>query len=194
MDRVAILLAGLPNCGKTTAAEIAAGEWADESISVGDEVRSRAAAEIEGEPSGEQIGDWLWEQYRQYGRSIFPRWMISQLKRQDVSKRTVVDGVRAPETYDVLETYFDYVSLIYISSPFEQRYERMKNRARSGEDQYGTEYLRRRDARDRSYGTTALETHEEVCHRIENVRSEEEFERRISETVGVVSRNTSYVS
>jgi dephospho-CoA kinase len=105
----AFALAGLPGCGKSTAAEFIEDEIqsrGEEAVAteVSDYVRARFEAEHDGEVNDNELGDWAAGVKAQNGPDHFVREMAEA--HVESGKHTVISGVRSPAEADAVRDVF----------------------------------------------------------------------------------------
>lgn len=143
---LAIGLAGLPAAGKSYIAEVLADrmshEGVTETISMGDAIRERAPDGLDSDELGEFAAD-----AREEDPCQIPRWVTELAERKDTD-RFVIDGVRSPADYHVLNQHFAEFYLVHVHAAFEFRVNRIRDRGREGEEDFDRNDLLKRDAHE----------------------------------------------
>lgn len=152
-----ICTVGYPGCGKSVVVEVAE-EVGIPTVIMGNRVRERAVAELgdelaEGEDSESKlIGEWATEQRKKHGNEIVSKWTVAYVFSSIEDGTVLIDGVRSPEEIEVFEESFENVYVIKIESDIENRFNRIKDRGRDGEEELDISGLRERDSREEEWG------------------------------------------
>lgn len=152
----AICTVGLPGAGKSVV-EAVASELGLATITMGDCVRKRAAAEGVGESGNSlsnSIGEWVTEQREIHGKGVVSEWVIEALSEEH--NTVLIDGLRSPEEYERFTDTFETTTLIHIKSPLDVRSRRLRERGRDGEEQFSDEEFKKRDERELEWGVGEL--------------------------------------
>ena len=110
-DQHAFVLAGLPGCGKSTAAHIIETELennyeAATATEVSDYVRTKfEAAHDDGDVNDNGLGRWAAEQKQENGDGFFVRQMV-QHWLSDEAPHVIISGVRSPEEAEAVRDGF----------------------------------------------------------------------------------------
>jgi len=150
-------ITGYPGSGKSTATEYIRGKRPV--IVMGDIVRRLAKEKSNiSEDNGREIGEWATEQREENGQTVFAEETCEIIQREyKTSEKIVIDGIRSVQELEVFENEFDTVTIIYIHTPFDMRYERITERGRDSEEKdYTKKTLRERDAQEENWGLDGI--------------------------------------
>lgn len=169
-----IAFVGMPGSGKSEASNVAE-KMSIPVINMGDIVREETAKQGL-PPTDENIGGIGTMLRREEGMDAIAKRCIPRIRDLN-SDVIVVDGTRNKEEVEYFKKQFgDDFKLVAIHAPFEQRFERLKNRLRS-DDSNSKEELKRRDEREKSWGLAKLIQMADIT--IKNTGSLEEFHKEI---------------
>lgn len=139
--QTAIAFAGLPGAGKTFVGDIVADNSTAEMISMGDSIREHAPDDVVSDSN--KLGQFAANTRAEDPKTI-PQW-VTDLADESDSETFVIDGVRSKHDYEVLNSFFDEFTLVYVFADSETRLERVADRGREGEDEFDMSDLRERD-------------------------------------------------
>lgn len=142
----AITLTGLPGAGKSYVAEKFGTVYDAPVISMGDAIRAHCPDEARDD--SDALADFAAD-VRRHDPTQIPKW-VADLARDEPSGLVIIDGVRSVMDYEVLDDYFKRLHLIEVGASFEVRLERVRDRGREGEDEFGRVELAERDEHELS--------------------------------------------
>ncbi len=173
-----IAFVGMPGSGKSEASNVAK-RMNIPVINMGDIVREETAKQ--GLPAtDENVGGTGTKLRKEEGMDAIAKRCMPKI-RSLRSHVIVIDGTRNKEEVEYFKKQFgDDFKLIAIHAPFEQRFERLKNRLRS-DDSNSMEELKRRDEREKSWGLAKLIQMADIT--IENTNSLEKFHKAVEEVL-----------
>jgi len=130
-DQHAFVLAGLPGCGKSTAAQKIVRELQmrsdDPAVSteVSDYVRALFKAANDDDVNDNELGRWAAEQKREHGNDYFVRGM-AELWHGDDKPHAVISGVRSPAEAEAVRDVFgpEHTTVIAIWTLPDKRFKR----------------------------------------------------------------------
>jgi len=150
----AIGLSGLPGSGKSKVAELLSDVYNCSIVAMGDVIREEAPDDATSDTLGAFAGEWRRDDPRGIGRKTV------EMAQETGLNLVIIDGIRSPTDYEVLNEHFEEFHLIEVTAPFYERLDRLTERGRDGEDQFDRVDLAERDKReDRKLG------HSEVVNR-----------------------------
>ncbi len=168
-----IAFVGMPASGKSEAAAIAK-SLNIPVINMGDVVRKEAARRGLA-PTDENIGGTGTALRKEEGMDAISRRCAKNIPRD--SPMVIIDGIRNIEEINYFKkTFGDDFKLIALSTPFDERFERIKKRYRS-DDMGSEEELKRRDEREKGWGLNSAIGKADIT--IENISTIEEFRKQI---------------
>lgn len=138
----AVAFAGLPGAGKSYASDKLGTVYDAPVISMGDAIRDAAPDDLSSDELGEFASGW-----REQDPKAIPG-KVRELADDTGEELVIIDGVRSPDDYEVLNEYFDNFHLIEIKTPFYERLDRLHERGREGEDGFTAIDLAERDDRE----------------------------------------------
>lgn len=142
--KAAIGLTGLPGAGKSFAGEILAEAYDSRLITMGDAIREQFQT-VHGRThdDSEELADFA-STWRENAPQEIPG-VVTDLAENTDDDPVIIDGVRSPTDYYVLNDHFEDFYLIDVQAPFEIRLDRVTDRGREGEDEFGRVNLAERD-------------------------------------------------
>jgi dephospho-CoA kinase len=164
---------GLPASGKGEFSRIA-GEMGIPVVVMGDTIRKVLADEGIA-PTDENLGKMAGSLREEMGRDAIARLTLSDIEACNAPV-VLVDGIRSDAEVTTYREHFKDFILIGVSSSFEVRFQRMKDRGRS-DDLLSPELLRIRDERELGWGLG--EALGMADHTISNQSSLKEFQETV---------------
>lgn len=169
-----IAFVGMPASGKSEASAVAR-SLNIPVVNMGDVVREETA-KCGLPPTDENIGGTGTRLRKEKGPDIIARRCVPKIQALD-AKIVVVDGIRNIEEINYFKKQFgNDFRLIAIHAPIEQRFMRVKTRARSDDMSYIGE-LEKRDEREKSWGLDKAIKIADIT--LNNTRSLEIFQKEI---------------
>jgi len=145
-----IAFVGMPASGKSEASKVVR-EMGIDVINMGDVIREEVKRRGL-EPTDANTGDVANDLRAKEGMNAVAIRCIPKIK-QAGDGIVVVDGVRGiAEVKLFKEEFGDEFSLIFLNTPLEMRFERVRQRKRSDDDMTSPEDLKRRDERELKWG------------------------------------------
>lgn len=218
MTDTVIGLMGFPGAGKTTAmdnltdridhsfhgmtmSDIAGTEY-DSVVNVGvddhfsNEFRQKAydngvyedLAPSDDVEKADELGDWVGTVLSIDGHYFAER-AVDHINTEVNSEFVVIDGVRTTADVQVLKESEINLELIFLSTPFSVRLDRMQDRGRGSDENMTPEDLLYRDEQEMSWGVDEILREEDVTHFYNNYESigafNSEFGFFISDLLGI---------
>lgn len=170
----AIALMGLPGAGKSYVAEILGEVYDAPVISMGDAIRDH----YDGEQDSVSLGRYAATVRRKYPAAI-PGWTVELIEDTE-SELVIIDGVRSVTDVEVLEEAMDQFYLVNVTCQFYDRLDRLTERGREGEDEFGAVDLAERDTNELE--NLGVKDALEQCdwHRLRNNRGPQTLKQNLS--------------
>jgi dephospho-CoA kinase len=134
---------------------------------------------IPSDGSSRAIGEWV-TMMLDIHNTVFAKQAIEQIVQMDEDV-IVVDGIRTLADVSEFETAFDTFVLLHLYSPFAVRAERIIERGREGEDEFGVMDVLERDERELDWGVDDILTEKPSYTFYNNYNSVDEFQAEFVE-------------
>lgn len=163
----AIAYAGYPGAGKTEAATYGLDWVGGEHVSMGQAVKEVALDELGPDATSHEIGHWATVSREVSGPDVMARRIVRKWQEGGPPREPVhIEGVRSIHEVRAFQEMFGYVPILFIDAPFQTRLDRLQERGRDGEADFGETDLLERDGREAEWGMADLDVLAQ--HRVPN--------------------------
>jgi len=178
-------LCGLPGAGKSTVAEMGTEQTDGSLVHVGSVMRTLAEHHYGYRPSSQEIADFAAEQREERGSGFAMDYVVGENSEYD-KQPVFVDSVRNIEGFRRLEQADGNAYLVWVEArDFDQRLERLQQRARDDEGTFTIpDLLDRDDTELNDLGQATILESGAIDYRINNSGTYEELQSQVSSLIG----------
>lgn len=183
----AMLFAGLPASGKTTAADIGAAITGGDTIHSGQMIREMASQDGLENPSSEELADFAATVREDHGSGVFAERTVGMILRDEieVGYPLFVDSIRHMDAFIEFAEFFDSTQLVFLEVDRTTRLERINERGRDGEDEFDLYDLAKRDTNEiENLGLHSVRGSDRIDHTIDNSGTERDLRESLEAIVG----------